>query len=61
MLDYLYVFIILKMQSKFCINQILITIPSINSYFLYNLKIQKNKIQKTLNFKHFLDEIVINL
>ena len=51
----LHVFYTVNSLVKFCVNQILFTIWSISSYFMDNFKLQK------LEFKQFIDNIVIDL
>ena len=40
----LHVFYVINMHVKFCINQILFTVQSINLFFKYNFKLQTHKI-----------------
>ena len=40
----LHVLNVLKTHIKFCVNQILFSIQSINLYFMYNFRLQKFEI-----------------
>ena len=51
----LHILYVLNTNVKFCINQILFTIQSLNLFFIHNFIVQKN-----VKFKHFIDDIAIN-
>ena len=51
----LHILYVININVKFCINQILFTIQSLNLFFIHNFILQKN-----LKFKHFIDDIAIN-